>query len=303
MSRRGRLFTKSGKPRLSDSAFTDRARETLARARAEAMRLDHAYVGTEHVLLALTRDEGSVACSVLMRARLDIPSLRRRIEDRLPAGTATSARGNLSFTLVLKRVLLYARKEAASLHHGFVGTEHILLALTRDEKGVAGAVLRESGLDHDMASAHIASLFSLAGGETTRSPFRILIDDTSSDSIYEQIIAQVQEAVATGALEAGDRLPPVRRLADDLDIAPGTVARAYGELERLGVVMTEGARGTRIADRTNPPMQDDERAATLLGLLRPVVVAAFHLGADAGELRAGLEGAMAGIMDGDATSD
>ncbi len=109
-------------------------------------------------------------------------------------------------------------------------------------------------------------------------------------------MAQVQEAVATGRLQPGERLPPVRRLADQLDIAPGTVARAYGELERLGMVVTEGARGTRVAERKQNPLPEAERPDTLVGLLRPVAVAAFHLGATAAELRTALEEAMRDIF-------
>jgi DNA-binding transcriptional regulator YhcF (GntR family) len=86
----------------------------------------------------------------------------------------------------------------------------------------------------------------------------------------------------------------VRQLADELDIAPGTVARAYSELERRGVVVTDGARGTRVAERERPPAPD--RPETLTGLLRPVAVAAYHMGATAQELRAALERAMHGIL-------
>jgi DNA-binding transcriptional regulator YhcF (GntR family) len=123
----------------------------------------------------------------------------------------------------------------------------------------------------------------------------VQVDDASDRSIYEQIIAQVQEGVATGALRPGDRLPPVRHLADQLDIAPGTVARAYSELERLRVVVTEGARGTRIAERSDKGKAD--RLEQLVGLLRPVAVAAFHLGGTADELKAALDRAMAGIYE------
>jgi DNA-binding transcriptional regulator YhcF (GntR family) len=132
------------------------------------------------------------------------------------------------------------------------------------------------------------------GGER----WRARIDDGSDRSIYEQIIAQVTEAVATGELRPGVRLPTVRQMADDLDVAPGTVARAYTELERQGIVVTERARGTRVADRSASG-QGSFEPETLTGLLRPVVVAAFHLGANAAELRAALEEAMRGIFDKD----
>ncbi|HEX6133527.1 MAG TPA: GntR family transcriptional regulator [Longimicrobiales bacterium] len=127
-------------------------------------------------------------------------------------------------------------------------------------------------------------------------PFRIVLDDASSSSIYEQIVAQVKEAVATGALVAGARLPAVRALADQLDIAPGTVARAYGELERLGVVRTEGARGTRVAGRSEASRARADHE-TIVGLLRPAAVAAYHMGAGAQDVRVALESAMKGIFD------
>jgi DNA-binding transcriptional regulator YhcF (GntR family) len=106
----------------------------------------------------------------------------------------------------------------------------------------------------------------------------------------------VQEGIATGVLKPGDRLRAVRQLADELEIAPGTVAKAYAELERLGVVVTAGARGTRIAERGDAG-GPAENADTIVGLLRPVAVAAFHMGANAHELRAALEQAMKGIFE------
>jgi GntR family transcriptional regulator len=122
-----------------------------------------------------------------------------------------------------------------------------------------------------------------------RSKFRMEIDDRSELSIYEQIIARVQEAIATGILEPGERLPPVRQLADQLDIAPGTVARAYSALEARGVLITEGARGTRVAKQGRPGLSSDARRATLVELLRPVAVEAFHLGATAADLHAAVD--------------
>ena len=78
----------------------------------------------------------------------------------------------------------------------------------------------------------------------------------------------------------------------------GAVARAYGELERLGAVVTEGARGTRVAERAAPTGARTATPDTLAGLLRPVAVAAFHMGAGANELRMALEEAMKGIFKG-----
>jgi len=281
-------------------------------AREEANRHQHDYVGTEHMLLGLLREHTGVGWAALMRAQLDPDGLLALTEKRMKPGRSTVVMGELPYTSRAKRALELAIDEAAALNHTYVGTEHLLLALVRTDKDIAGQVLGAAGLDHATAVRHVHAVLSPAGEDagihaapppTTPDAFRVVIDDTSSASIYEQIIAQVQEAVATGLVDPGYRLPPVRRLADELDIAPGTVARAYGELERLGVVVTEGARGTRIADTTRHAMPAEERAETLMGLLRPVVVAAFHLGASAQELMGALERAMSGIMDGAGGAD
>jgi DNA-binding transcriptional regulator YhcF (GntR family) len=80
-------------------------------------------------------------------------------------------------------------------------------------------------------------------------------------------------------------------------VAPGTVARAYSELEREELVITEGARGTRVAERREAAVEAGEHTRALVDVLRPAVVAAFHLGAGPAELRAALEMSMRGIFD------
>src|SRR5262249_14230160 len=122
---------------------------------------------------------------------------------------------------------------------------------------------------------------------------QIKIDDQSNRLIYEQIVGQIQESIATGRLLPGQRLPPIRQLADDLGIAPGTVARAYNELESAGILVTDRARGTFVADPRQPGAKN--RPIALRDLLRPAVVAAFHLGSSAEELRSALEQAMLDI--------
>jgi DNA-binding transcriptional regulator YhcF (GntR family) len=200
----------------------------------------------------------------------------------------------LPYTARQKKVLELAMSEAGHMGHDYIGVEHLLMGLIREEKGIAAQVLWKYGLTVETARALVFS--GAEAAEPADGRIRIEVDDASTSSIYEQIVAQVQEAIATGGLGPGARLPTVRRLADDLDIAPGTVARAYGELERLGVVVTEGARGTRVANRKRGALASGEREETLTGLLRPVVVAAFHLGASADELRAALEPAMSDIF-------
>jgi GntR family transcriptional regulator len=106
----------------------------------------------------------------------------------------------------------------------------------------------------------------------------LTVDTSSPTPPYEQIRAQINALVASGALRPGDRLPPVRQLAADLDLAPGTVARAYKELEGAGMVATRRRTGTHIADSAQPASAAD-RAAALDQAARTYVAAVRALGA------------------------
>ena len=89
----------------------------------------------------------------------------------------------------------------------------------------------------------------------------ITIDPSSAVPPFEQLRAQLVEAVASGELPAGERLPTVRRLADDLGLAPGTVARAYRELEASGIIETRGRAGSFVSLDRDPVRQQAQRAA------------------------------------------
>jgi DNA-binding transcriptional regulator YhcF (GntR family) len=282
--------------------FTDATRSSLARARAEALRLGHDYVGTEHLVLALLGDRDVLSLVDRCNAKEDLirSEVMRRIKEGRPK---SNPKGELPYTSRAKKIIELALAEARRRRSEAVGTEHFLMGALLEEKGIGAQALRESGLTPDLVRAALPASTEVVEEARGRGilrrtrTYRLRIDDASDRSIYEQIIAQITEAVATGELRPGERLATVRQLADQLDVAPGTVARAYSELERLGVVVTEGARGTRVADRGAPPARMSEGADTLAGLLRPVAVAAFHLGATADDLRQALETAMRGIFD------
>ena len=282
------------KSKSFSSYFTDRVRRALARAREEAIALGHGYVGTEHILLGLTREEEGVSAAVLANLGATADQIRARVSESVQPGTSSITVGELPYTSRAKKVLAFAMDEARELKHHHVGTEHLLLGLLREETGIAAEVLGRLGITLHRARAETLRL--LGAESSPGDQFRVRIDDSSDLPIYEQIVVQIQEGVATGALRPGKRLPTVRQLADRLEIAPGTVARAYAELERRGVVVTEGARGTRVADRREEALPETERPQVLAGLLRPVAVAAFHLGATAQELRDALDAAMRDIF-------
>ena len=126
--------------------FTDRVRKVLAMAREEAIRLQHDYVGTEHILLGLIREGEGVAAAVLTNLNVDLDQIHDQVEESVKKGKATIALGELPYTSRAKKVLEFAMAEARELNHSYVGTEHLLLGLLREEKGIAAQVLNSLGV-------------------------------------------------------------------------------------------------------------------------------------------------------------
>ncbi len=131
--------------------FTDRVRKVLAMAREEAIRLQHDYVGTEHILLGLIREGEGVAAAVLTNLNVDLDAVHEGVEDSVRKGKATIALGELPYTSRAKKVLEYAMAEARGMNHSYVGTEHLLLGLLREEKGIAAQVLNAMGITLETA--------------------------------------------------------------------------------------------------------------------------------------------------------
>jgi ATP-dependent Clp protease ATP-binding subunit ClpC len=133
--------------------FTDRVRKVLAMAREEAIRLQHDYVGTEHILLGLIREGEGVAAAVLTNLDVDLEQIHERVEESVRKGKATIALGELPYTSRAKKVLEFAMAEARDFNHSYVGTEHLLLGLLREEKGIAAQVLNSLGVTLEEARA------------------------------------------------------------------------------------------------------------------------------------------------------
>src|SRR6266571_6927394 len=139
--------------------FTERVRKVLAMAREEAERLRHEYVGTEHILLGLIREGEGVAAAVLQNLSVDLDEIQQKIEETVKKGKAAAATGpDLPYTSRAKKVLELAMGEARDLSHGYVGTEHLLLGLLREEKGIAAQVLTDAGVNLDAAKAETLRL-------------------------------------------------------------------------------------------------------------------------------------------------
>jgi hypothetical protein len=127
--------------------FTPRAQQALALARKEADRLNHNFVGTEHVLLGLIKLGQGVAVNVLGKLGLDLETVRAEVEKQVGTGPEQKITWNLPYTPRVKKVIALAEKEKNGLNHTYLGTEHILLGLLREGDGVAAKVMRNLGVD------------------------------------------------------------------------------------------------------------------------------------------------------------
>ncbi len=150
-----------------DSRFTQRVRKVLALSREEAGRLHHSYIGTEHILLGLLREGEGVAAAVLKQMECDLENLREKVEEAVELGGNTLTVGDLPYTSKSKRVLELSIEEARSMSHTYVGTEHILLGLLREESGLAAQILRQQGASFEEVRKEILKLL---GTEMSSSP-------------------------------------------------------------------------------------------------------------------------------------
>lgn len=121
--------------------FTNRAKQVIKLAKKEAQRLNHNYLGTEHVLLGLLKLGQGVAVNVLRNLNIDFETVRHEVEKLVGYGPEIQVYGDPALTGKVKKVFEYANEEAANLNHNYVGTEHLLLGLLRQTDGVAAQVL------------------------------------------------------------------------------------------------------------------------------------------------------------------
>src|SRR5271169_5787615 len=126
--------------------FTDRARKVMQLANQEAQRFNHEYIGTEHILLGLVKEGTGVAANVLKNLDTDLRKIRLEVEKIVQAGPDMVTMGKLPQTPRAKKVIEYSIEEARNLNHNYVGTEHLLLGLLREQEGVAAQVLMNLGL-------------------------------------------------------------------------------------------------------------------------------------------------------------
>src|SRR6188472_449903 len=151
--------------------FTDRARKVMQLANQEAQRFNHEYIGTEHILLGLVKEGSGVAANVLKNLDIDLRKIRLEVEKIVQTGPGGDqvVLGQMPHTPRAKKVIEYAVEEARRLNHNYVGTEHLLLGLLREEEGVAAQVLMNLGLKLEDVREEVLNLLGHNMPDSTES--------------------------------------------------------------------------------------------------------------------------------------
>jgi ATP-dependent Clp protease ATP-binding subunit ClpC len=152
--------------------FTERARKVLQLANQEAQRLNHEFIGTEHLLLGLVKEGSGVAANVLKNLDVDLKKIRIEVEKLVQPGPEVVTIGRLPQTPRAKKATEYAIEEARNFNHNYVGTEHLLLGLLREQEGVAAQVLINLNLKLEEVREEVLNLLGhgtdSGGGEGER---------------------------------------------------------------------------------------------------------------------------------------
>jgi ATP-dependent Clp protease ATP-binding subunit ClpA len=183
--------------------FTDRARRVVVLAEEEARMLNHNYIGTEHILLALIHEGEGVAAKALESLGISLDAVRQQVEEIIGQGQQAPS-GHLPFTPRGKKVLEFSVREALQLGHDYIGTEHILLGLIREGDGVAAQVLVKLGADLNRVRQQVIQLLHGYQGKEPSGPSGTAAESAPSTSL---VLDQFGRNLTQGAREG--KLDPV----------------------------------------------------------------------------------------------
>jgi ATP-dependent Clp protease ATP-binding subunit ClpA len=212
--------------------FNERARHVVVLAQEESRALKHNYIGTEHILLGLLREEEGVAARVLESLHITVERVRVQVVRIVGAGEEVTS-GQIPFTPRAKKILELALREALSLGHNYIGTEHILLGLVRENEGVAARVLLDFDADAEKVRREVIRTLSgpevrqsveavMGGARITRGGFDVAWVD-GLGAVFDRLGVEIRGQLGRDP-DAGDLLLV---LACALDMVPG---RALSEL-------------------------------------------------------------------------
>jgi ATP-dependent Clp protease ATP-binding subunit ClpC len=198
--------------------FTAYARHTVVLSQEEARRMNHNYIGTEHILLGLLGEPAGVAYRVLEAHGITLKSARQEVAELIGPGKQAQRSGHIPFTPRAKKTLELALREAVQLKHNYIGTEHILLGLIREDDGVAAQIMRKHA---DLLEIRMAVLDSVPAGKAEE-------EGESGDEATNSVLRWLRQrlTVSSSPREARLRLGEEAGLEPALRVTPAWPANS-----------------------------------------------------------------------------
>ncbi len=211
--------------------FTNRAKQVIKLAKKEAQRLNHNYLGTEHVLLGLLKLGQGIAVNVLRNLNIDYETVLSEVERIVGFGPEIQVYGDPALTAKVKKVFEYSNEEAASLNHNYVGTEHLLLAILRQTDGVATQILEN--LNINLKEVRKEVLKELETFNLQLPPMGLSSPSSPKNS---------EKVSSTSSAQAADKMPALKAYGHDLTelCREGKLDPVIGrrpEVERLTLIL------------------------------------------------------------------
>ncbi|MFC2011673.1 ATP-dependent Clp protease ATP-binding subunit [Chloroflexota bacterium] len=236
--------------------FSERARRVLTSAQEEAQNLNHSYIGTEHILLGLIREEEGMAAKILNNLGVSLGKVRSAVEFIIGRGEKTST-SEIGLTPRAKRVIELAIDEARHLGHNYIGTEHILLGLLHEGEGVAAGVLDSFGITLEQARTETGNVLSQSGPRARHAR------PTSRTPVLDQLSVDLTVAASSGKLDPViGREKEIERVIQILSRRTKNNPALIGEPGVGKTAIVEGL-AHRIAAGDVPETLEDKRLVTL----------------------------------------
>ena len=238
--------------------FTERARRVLTLAQEEAQHFSHSYIGTEHILLGLVREEEGIAARVLINLGVVLSKVRSAVEFIIGRGEKPGS-DEIGLSPRAKRVIELAIDEARHLGHNYIGTEHLLLGLLREGEGIAASVLDSFGITLERARAETVHILSQSTGTLRAKPIR----STSRTPALDQLGIDLTAAARAGKLDPViGRVTEIERVVQILSRRTKNNPALIGEPGVGKTAIVEGL-AHRIAAGDVPETLEGKRLVTL----------------------------------------